>query len=209
VGLLDTTRRTVNAPYAWSLGLDGAASVSDYRQRHLRAPDLNSAYGSRVVYRQSFIGGVKTDDYGHGTHVAGIVAGNGSVSAGPGGSTPIRDRANARLLDLRVLDANGVSSDSVIIAAIQRAVQLKQQYNVRVINLSVGRPVFEELQPGSAVPGGGSGVGKRHCGRGGRRQFGRNGYATVCPPQQPARHHRGCHEDDWIRTPARTMLSEL
>src|SRR6201984_2608822 len=50
---------------------------------------------------------------------------------------------NANLLDLRVLDKNGASTDSAVIAAIQQAVQLKSQYNVRVINLSLGRPIYE------------------------------------------------------------------
>ncbi len=50
---------------------------------------------------------------------------------------------NANILDLRVLDQNGASSDSVVIAAIQKAVQLKSKYNVRVINLSLGRTAFE------------------------------------------------------------------
>src|SRR2546430_13104647 len=47
------------------------------------------------------------------------------------------------LLDLRVLDKNGASTDSAVIAAIQQAVQLKSKYNVRVINLSLGRPIYE------------------------------------------------------------------
>src|SRR5260370_31494821 len=50
---------------------------------------------------------------------------------------------NANLLDLRVLDRNGASTDSIIIAAIQQAVLLKSKYNVRVINLSLGRPIYE------------------------------------------------------------------
>jgi len=41
------------------------------------------------------------------------------------------------------LDANGASSDSVVIAAIDRAIALKNQYKIRVINLSIGRPIFE------------------------------------------------------------------
>jgi hypothetical protein len=49
---------------------------------------------------------------------------------------------NASLIDLRVLDANGESSDSAAIAAIERAVALKSRYNIRVINLSLGRPVY-------------------------------------------------------------------
>jgi serine protease AprX len=76
--------------------------------------------------------------------VAGIAAGNGSLSSKTGAYHTYRGIApNADVLDLRVLDVNGSSNDSVVIAAIQKAVQLKNQYNVRVINLSLGRPIYE------------------------------------------------------------------
>ena len=42
-----------------------------------------------------------------------------------------------------MLDANGEGSDSYVIAAIDRAIQLKSTYNIRVMNLSLGRPVYE------------------------------------------------------------------
>src|SRR5262249_60342536 len=44
---------------------------------------------------------------------------------------------------LRGLDGHGVGSRSRGTAAIQRATQLKTAYNIRVINLSVGRNVHE------------------------------------------------------------------
>ena len=47
----------------------------------------------------------------------------------------------AKLINLRVLDKNGKGTDSAVIAAIQRAIQLKNTYNIRVMNLSIGRPV--------------------------------------------------------------------
>jgi len=50
---------------------------------------------------------------------------------------------NASLVDLRVLDQNGESQDSVVIAAIDAAIQLKGKYNIRIINLSLGRPILE------------------------------------------------------------------
>jgi serine protease AprX len=106
-------------------------------------PDLQSTQrggGSRVVYSQSFIPFLDaSDQFGHGTAVAGLLAGNGNVSNGwMRGAAP---RAN--IINLRVLDANGAGTDSAAIAAIQRAIQLKNTYNIRIINLSLGRLISE------------------------------------------------------------------
>ena len=51
--------------------------------------------------------------------------------------------AGANLVNLRVLDENGEGNDADVIAAIQKAIALKDKYNIRVINLSLGRGVFE------------------------------------------------------------------
>jgi subtilisin family serine protease len=49
----------------------------------------------------------------------------------------VRDVApNVILLNLRVLDGSGSGIDSAVIAGIQRAIQLKSQYSIRVTNLS-------------------------------------------------------------------------
>ena len=47
------------------------------------------------------------------------------------------------LIDLRALDQFGNGTDSRVIAAIQQAIALKKTYNIRVINLSLGRGVYE------------------------------------------------------------------
>ena len=39
-----------------------------------------------------------------------------------------------------------MGTDSQVIAAIQMAIQLKSTYNIRVINLSLGRPVYESYK---------------------------------------------------------------
>ena len=107
--------------------------------------DLQGASGSRIVYSENFVAGDVTanDLYGHGTHVAGIIGGNGKDSQS-GYSHEYRGVApNANIINLRVLNAQGSGNDSQVIAAIQRAIQLKPTYNIRVINLSLGRPVFE------------------------------------------------------------------
>lgn len=144
---LDYTSESVNAPSAWGSGWDGTGiGVAVIDSGIYPHPDLLSAKSgkSRIVYRQSFVGGIQPDDFGHGTHVAGIVAGTGATSDVPGSLHILRGIApNANLLDLRVLDQNGDSSDSVVITAIETAIQLKSEYNVRVINLSLGRPIYE------------------------------------------------------------------
>src|SRR5207249_9499627 len=49
----------------------------------------------------------------------------------------------ASIINLRVLDGNGAGSDSSVIAAIQQAINLQSTYNIRVLYLSLGRPVYE------------------------------------------------------------------
>jgi serine protease AprX len=83
-----------------------------------------------------------SDEYGHGTHVAGIIAGNGFDSNGA--RTGIAPGAN--LIGLKVLDANGQGYISDVIAAIDYAIAVRKTYNIRVINLSVASGVFESYE---------------------------------------------------------------
>jgi len=110
--------------------------------------DLYDSTGaSRVVYSQSFVAGDTTtsDKFGHGTHVAGLIGGTGANSGnGNGYAANYAGMApGVNLINLRVLDQNGNGSDSQVIAAIQQAIALQSTYNIRVINMSLGRPVFE------------------------------------------------------------------
>jgi len=111
-------------------------------------PDLYDSNGnSRVVYSQSFVAGDATtpDQYGHGTHVAGLIGGTGIGSGnGHGYAAKYAGVApNVNFINLRVLDQNGSGTDSQVIAAIEQAIALQSTYNIRVINMSLGRPVFE------------------------------------------------------------------
>lgn len=145
---LDVTDATVAANMAWSFGYTGAGvgvAIID-SGIYAQDDDFKGPNGqSRVVYSESFVDGQDgSDQYGHGTHVAGIVGSAGVDSTGSGFSRTFKGVApGVNLINLRVLDANGSGDDADVIAAIQRAIQLKSAYNIRVINLSLGRPVFE------------------------------------------------------------------
>jgi serine protease AprX len=144
----EITDAATNVPSAWNAGYNGAGigvAVIDsgINDSH---PDLWNSYEShsRVVYHQDFTGtattnssGAQYDLYGHGTHVAGIIGGNGYLSNGNyEGAAPA-----VNLVDLRALDLNGNGSDSTVIAAIQQAIALQNKYNIQVINLSLGRGI--------------------------------------------------------------------
>src|SRR5215469_9015144 len=109
-------------------------------------PDLHGS-NYRVIFSQNFVGGTSgsaNDTYGHGSHVAGIIGGNGNKSTGSSYLYTFKGIApNVNFLNFRVLDQNGAGTDSQVISAIQMAIQLKNKYNIRVINLSLGRPVYE------------------------------------------------------------------
>ena len=145
---LDIVTQTVNAPMAWSSGLDGSGiGVAILDSGVASKKDLTTSNGSssRIVYSESFVAGTDaSDQYGHGTHVAGIVASNGSASSGPNFKRDFKGLApNASIINLKVLDANGSGNISDVISAVDRAIQLKDTYNIRVLNLSLGTPVYE------------------------------------------------------------------
>ena len=79
------------------------------------------------------------DDFGHGTHVAGIVAGDGTDSNGArAGVAP-----GARLTVIKVLDAEGRGRVSDVVAALGYVVEHRAELGIRVINLSVAAGVYE------------------------------------------------------------------
>jgi serine protease AprX len=93
-----------------------------------------------------------------------------------------------KLIDLRVLDAYGKGADSGVIAAINQAVALKTKHNIRVINLSLGRPpvgsyTVDPLCKAVEAAWKAGIVVVVAAGNGGRdNSAGTNGYATIMAP---------------------------
>jgi serine protease AprX len=140
-GTLERTGSTIGASYVRdTLGLDGTgvgvaiidSGVANWHD------DLG---GDRVARFVDFVNfqPAAYDDYGHGTHVAGIIAGSGYDSGGHRrGIAP-----GATLLVEKVLDASGQGYISNVISAIDYAIASKDALHLRVINLSVAAGVYE------------------------------------------------------------------
>ena len=106
--------------------------------------EASPEFGSRIdgFYDFTHNGGKSTsptDGYGHGTHVAGLIAGDGMLSGGHyRGVAP-----KARLIALRVLDENGAGYTSSVVEAIEFVTKHKDRLGIDIINLSLGHPILE------------------------------------------------------------------
>lgn len=109
-------------------------------------PDLGGGFGEghKVVGGWDFVDNDANpmDDNGHGTHVAGIVAGKAAAGGGVTGAAP-----DAELLAYKVLGANGSGDDSGIIAAIEAAVDPANPHRADIINLSLGNSAGTASDP--------------------------------------------------------------
>jgi serine protease AprX len=103
----------------------------------------NDLGADRVVHFADFVSGRITpyDDYGHGTHVAGIIAGSGFDSDGARrGIAP-----GAHLVALKALGARGEGYVSHVVAALNYAIEHRERFNIRIVNLSVASGVYESF----------------------------------------------------------------
>ena len=100
-------------------------------------PDLKD----RIVAFKDFVNGAPLpyDDNGHGTHCAGIAAGDGRSSGG----RYVGIAPEANIVGVKVLDRYNTGYDSNIIKGIQWAVDNKDRYGIDVLNLSLGHEIEE------------------------------------------------------------------
>lgn len=98
-------------------------------------------FGNRIIGFRDFVNHRKRayDDSSHGTHVSGILAGNGRLSGGKyAGMAP-----GSSILMLKVLDEKGNGSFSNIFMGMEWLLANYRKYHVRIVNISVGTPPEE------------------------------------------------------------------
>jgi serine protease AprX len=149
VAAMDVAYPAVKADLAFAAsgGLDGQgvgiAIVDTGVQLHpdlARPKDTSQIVEVEIVMHEQGI----QDYYGHGTHVAGIINGNGYSSSDRYSFRTFKGLApGARLFSVRALNIDGSGHTSDIIAGIDWVVANRLLYNIRVMNLSLGHPVYE------------------------------------------------------------------
>lgn len=112
-----------------------------------RHPDL-TLYDSRLLTFVDTVNHRKNyyDDNGHGTHISGIIAGNGYASHGKyEGIAP-----NCHFVMIKVLNQKGEGNMEDVLTGIRWLLAHYKEYNIRIVNISVGSSRgkhFDEASP--------------------------------------------------------------
>ena len=128
--------RTSQAASAWTAGNTGAgvgvavidtgvSPMADFAGRLVHGPDLSGE-------------GTTVDSYGHGTAMAGVIAGSGADSAANVEGTHPGVAPGAHVVAVKTAGRNGVVDVSTVLQAMHWVSAYRQQFNVRVLNLSWG-----------------------------------------------------------------------
>ncbi len=148
--LLQTTYpEVIGASALWNQGITGegvGVAVIDTGVVVVKDFNGNGDKGDkpRVIAAMSFTDKKDTKDkYGHGTHVAGVIGGDSWLSDKESQGKYVGVAPDSDLINLRVGDDNGVTYLSDVINAIEWVIANREQYNIRVINLSMTSTVPE------------------------------------------------------------------
>jgi len=128
---------TSGASTAWAGGASGAgvtvavldtgvAPVPDLAGRVVAGPDFSSEHDST------------RDSYGHGTVMAGIVAGDGTASRDRAEGAYVGMAPEATILSVKVAGRHGATDVSTVLAALQWIASSASTHGIRVVNLSWG-----------------------------------------------------------------------
>ena len=128
---VNTYLDTLGVRNLWSMGLTGAGVGIAIIDSGI-STDADFTKNPKV-YTFATNSNSATDIYGHGTHVAGIVAGNGIASDGQyKGIAP-----DATLYAIKIADGTGMAYELDVVAGLQWVYENKAAYNIRVVNISL------------------------------------------------------------------------
>ena len=126
-------------PYLQGQGIAVAVIDSGINDGHQDLADSNGMTRVIADVNLSSITNNQKDKYGHGTHIAGIIGGNGYHSDGK--YTGVAPKVN--LINVKVCDDQGEATTSDVVDGLQWVLENKDIYNIRLVNLSLNSTMAE------------------------------------------------------------------
>ncbi len=129
-----TFDQTIGATTAWASGITGKGVTVAVLDSGI--DNTTSAFGNRIKARADLVDPlhpVQGDPGGHGTHIAGVIAASRDF-ASPGVAP------DASLVSVRVLDANGQSRLSTVVAGLEWTIAHKDALGIQVVVMALGAP---------------------------------------------------------------------
>ncbi len=138
---MNVARKTVNAVWTDNKRLKGRGVSVAVLDTGIYPHNDFVGRRNRLIQFKDFVNSKEEcyDDNGHGTHVAGILGGDGYESKGK--YVGIAPECN--IIGVKVLNEKGSGNISDVLAGIQWVIHNKNKLNIRVINLSVGTDDIE------------------------------------------------------------------
>ena len=96
----------------------------------LNAANPDFSPGKALAVNVNTTSTITTDGYGHGTHVAGIIASNSQTGQYLGVAP------NATILSVKISDDSGVAQESDMLRGLQWVYDNRATYNIKVVNIS-------------------------------------------------------------------------
>jgi serine protease AprX len=87
--------------------------------------------------------GAAYDDYGHGTHISGLIRASASGGNPRSGNSMVGVAPGVRLVSMKVLDGSGQGYTSTVLTALENVLNNRGSYGTDVVNLSLGHPITE------------------------------------------------------------------
>jgi serine protease AprX len=141
VGSMYETARLVGADKLWARGATGSGVGVALIDSGVQP---SAFFGTRLVAGADFTGANNSlaDGYGHGTHMAGIIAGSSGTVGSTTGFTGIAPRAT--IFSVRVADNTGATSLMRILQGLDWVYKNHVALNIKVVNMSVGVPAYSD-----------------------------------------------------------------
>ncbi|WP_409252383.1 S8 family peptidase [Bacillus sp. SCS-153A] len=133
--LANTYNYAVRADRVWAKGITGKGITVAVLDSGIDG-DAGSDFGDRLIrtVKLNSDANYAADKYGHGTHVAGIIAGDGKKSGGKYmGIAP-----GANLISVKYSNDEGKATEGDFLSALEWVYDNHEKYNIRVVNISSG-----------------------------------------------------------------------